>query len=329
MENKKRSIRWGAAIVLFAVVLRLGGGITMASGHVLQRPEQIVTDVHRWPNGGMCEALERPPVVVPSIPQPPQPICLPSFRGEDLSLLQFQYASGCHYRPDLQELISDKLSWDLDSTEPAVLILHTHGTESYTQTADDRYTECGNFRTRQTEYNMVALGELLTARLEAAGIRVIHDKTLHDDPSYNAAYSNARTSITEYLQMYPSIQLVLDLHRDAATDANGKQFVTSVTVDGQKIAQLMLVMGTDASGLHYPNWQANLSVALKLQAQLERQAPGITRTTTLRTSRYNQDLHSAMLLVEVGSAGNTLQQAMAAVEILAEAIIILKDGANG
>ena len=222
----------------------------------------------------------------------------------------------------------ESLRWDLDSGAPTVLILHTHGSESYTKTAGQNYAECGSFRTREADYNMVAVGEALAQKLEEAGIHVIHDRTLHDDPSYNAAYSSARASVKKYLDQYPSIQLVLDLHRDAATYADGSQFATSVTVDGEKIAQLMLVMGTDTSGLHYPNWQENLSVALKVLAQLETEAPGITRTTTLRTSRYNQDLHSAMLLVEVGSAGNTLSQAKAAVEILAEAIIALKDGAN-
>jgi stage II sporulation protein P len=71
-----------------------------------------------------------------------------------------------------------------------------------------------------------------------------------------------------------------------------------------------------------------LSVALKILALLERQVPGISRPTSLRASRYNQDLHPGMLLVEVGSSGNTLAQAKAAVDFLAEAIIQLKDGAN-
>lgn len=327
MENTKRGIRLGAAVLIFAVILRLGGGITTVSGLDLRQPETVHTSLQRWPHGGLCEALEQLPEILPDTPKPPQ--VLPTFSASDLSLLEFRYASGCNNRPDLAELIRKKLTWDLDGGEPAVLILHTHATESYTKAPGQNYTECGSFRTRQSEYNMVALGELLAQRLEAAGIRVIHDKSLHDDPSYNLAYSNARTSVQAYLEAYPSIQLVLDLHRDAATYADGTQYATSVTVEGKEIAQLMLVMGSESAGRPFPNWQENLSVALKLQVQLERLAPGVTRTTTLRTSRYNQDLHSAMLLVEVGSAGNTLEQAKAVVELLAQAIIALKDGANG
>ena len=327
MSIKKRSTRVGAAVILFAVVLRLGGGLVSASSHSLRLPEAVRTALLRWPQGGISAAAVQveptPPVQNPTAPAP-----APVFTAADLELVTMRYASGCKYRPDLETLIRAPLRWDLDCGEPTVLIVHTHGSESYTKVSGQKYSECGNFRTRNTDYNLVAVGALLAQRLEAAGIRVIHDRTLHDDPSYNAAYSSARKSVQRYLEEYPSIQLVLDLHRDAATYADGTQYATSVTVDGEKIAQLMLVMGTDSSGLHYPNWQENLSVSLKLLAQLEKLAPKITRTTTLRSSRYNQDLHPAMLLVEVGSAGNTLAQAKAAVQILADAIIQLRDGAN-
>lgn len=324
MQDRKCSIRWGAAFIIFAVILRLGGGFTTISDRILRLPQSVHMALQRWPIGGN-RVLAVQPGQQPTIPTESEPEILPTFTGQDLQLVQFRYASGCKYRPDLEELTRRSLQWDLDSGQPTVLILHTHGTEAY---SGGQYSPSGSYRTLDTEHNLVAIGQLLAQKLEAAGIGVIHDTRLHDHPSYNAAYGSARTSVEEYLAQYPSIQLVLDLHRDAASYADGSQFATSVTVDGQKIAQLMLVMGTDASGLRHPNWQENLSVALKLLVQLERIAPGVTRTTTLRTSRYNQDLHSAMLLVEVGSAGNTLQQAKAVTEILADAIIALKDGAN-
>ncbi len=325
MLERKRSIRLGAAVLVFAVVLRLGGGITTASARSLRLPRQQIT-MDRWPQGGMQAA----PPTQPTQPQPtvPVPPARPAFSAASLKLVKMRYASGCKYRPDLETLMRAPLRWDLDSGTPTVLIVHTHGCESYTRLPAEEYELCGNYRTQNGDYNMMAVGQVIAQTLEAAGIRVLHDPGLHDYPSYNAAYGNARRSVQWYLAQYPSIQLVLDLHRDAATYADGSQYATSVTVNGEKIAQLMLVPGTDASGLHYPNWQANLSVALKLLAQLEGMAPGITRTTTLRTSRYNQDLHSAMLLIEVGSAGNTLPQAKAAAKILADAIVALKDGAN-
>lgn len=325
MSIEKRSTRLGAAILIFATMLRLGGGITEASSHNLPLSEPVRTVLQRWPQGAISAAA----VQLPPTTQPPEPVVLrPVFTAAELEQLTIRYGSGCKHRPDLAALIQSPLSWDLDSGEPTVLILHSHGSECYTRVSGEDYEACGDFRTCNTEHNLVAVGDVLTQLLEAAGIRVIHDRSLHDIPSYNAAYANARKAAKAYLEEYPSIQLVLDLHRDAATYADGSQYATGVTVDGQRIAQLMLVMGSDSAGLPYPNWQENFSVALKVLAQLEQLAPGITRTTTLRASRYNQDLHPAMLLVEVGSAGNTLAQAKAAAEILAQAIIALKDGAN-
>lgn len=326
MDQKRRSTLLGAAVLIFAMMLRLGGGITVASGHTLRLPQMEITSLDRWPQGGLSALLPIP--TIPPQSAPTAPLQRPVFSGMDLEQVTMRYASGVTCRPNLESLIAAPLEWNLDNGEPAVLIVHTHGCESYTKTAGQDYKEHGNFRTRNAHYNMVAVGCLLAQRLEEAGISVIHDTICHDDPSYDDAYGKARASVKSYLEQYPSIQLVLDLHRDAATYADGSQYATGVTVDGERIAQLMLVMGTDTSGLHYPNWRENLSVALKLLVQLEKCAPGITRTTTLRTSRYNQDLHPAMLLVEVGSAGNTLSQAKAAVEYLAQAIIALKDGAN-
>jgi stage II sporulation protein P len=306
-------------------MLRLGGGITYASSHTLRLP-QPPDSLLRKAGGISRENL--PLVPRPTVPEPTQSPELPAFTAGDLTCVRMRYGSGCKYRPDLEELIRRPLSWNLDQDTPTVLILHSHGTEAYTPTPGQEYTGFGSYRTRDKAYNMVAVGESLAQALEAAGIRVIHDRTLHDDPSYNAAYPNARQALQQWLELYPDIQLVIDLHRDAATEIDGSQYATSAWVDGKEIAQLMLVMGTHSASLPHPNWEENLSVALKLLVQLERLAPGITRPTTLATSRYNQDLHPAMLLVEVGSAGNSLTQAKAAAQVLAEALIGLKLGAN-
>ena len=323
MEMKKRSTRLGAALVVFAVILRLGGGITAASAHTLGRWEREITDFCRWGAGGVSAVT----ATLPPEPSVPQPSGI-TFVKEDLAPIHMRYTTGCHYRPDLEALLLSQLSWTLDDGAPAVLILHSHGSEAFQKQPGQDYQELVNIRTQNTDYNMIAVGAYLAERLENAGIRVIHDWTMHDIPSYNNAYANARAAVESYLAQYPSIRLVLDLHRDSATNADGSLYTTGVTVDGEKIAQLMLVMGTDASGQAHPRWAENLSVALKLLAVLEKQVPGITRATSLRASRYNQDLHPAMLLVEVGSSGNTLAQAKAAAEYLAQAIIALKNGAN-
>ncbi len=325
MYKKRSSAVFGAAVILFALMLRMGGGITYASSHTLRLSQPSDTFL-RKASGISRENL--PLVPGPTVPKPTQTPELPAFTAADVSFIRMRYASNCKHRPDLEALLQEHLVWDLVQERPTVLILHSHGTEAYTPGSGEQYTPFGSYRTRDTEHNMVAVGQALTEILEEAGIRVIHDRTLHDDPSYNAAYTNSREAVQAWLAIYPGIQLVIDLHRDAATEIDGSQYATSAWVDGKEIAQLMLVMGSHSTSLPHPNWEENLSVALKLLVQLERIAPGITRTTTLRSSRYNQDLHPAMLLVEVGSAGNSLDQAKAAAQVLGEAIIALKLGTN-
>ena len=246
----------------------------------------------------------------------------PAFSVADAEAVSVYYA--CDLRPDLGALLSTPLEWDLRASEPTVLILHTHATESYTKRGED-YEESSAWRTLDENYNMLSMGEELGQLLARSGITAIHDRTLHDYPSYNGSYNDARKSIAEYLKEYPSIRLVLDLHRDAADTEDGQLRTAVDTADGP-IAQLMLVMGTDEAGLRHPEWEENLSLALKLHATLEQQCPGIMRPLVLRAQRFNQDLSTGALLVEVGAAGNTHAEALAAVRQLAQAIVALAGG---
>ena len=261
----------------------------------------------------------------PAATQPEaQEATIPVFTAEDAAGLEMRYS--CSLRPDLEELLLEPLQWDLTSGEPTVLIIHTHTTESYTRQGED-YEETSAYRTLDESYNMLSVGDALAQVLEENGITVLHDRTLHDYPSYNGSYTHARSAIAEYLAQYPSIKLVLDLHRDASGDIND-QLRTEAVVDGQTCAQLMLVMGTNASGLDHPDWETNLSLGVKLQAQLERIAPGITRPMSLRAQRFNQDMTTGSLLIEVGAAGNTHEEAVRTARVLGNAIAALAKGAN-
>ena len=188
--------------------------------------------------------------------------------------------------------------------------------------------ESSPYRTLDERYNMISIGDRVAEVLEAGGIQVIHDRSAHDHPSYNDAYDNARTAIQNCLAENPQIVLVLDLHRDALEDGEGDQVYRSVTIQGEETANLMLVMGSDTWSLPYPNWEENLALAVKLQAQLEQRYPGLCRPVKLVDSRYNQDLCPGALLVEVGMAGNTHDEALRAAELLAEGILSLAGGAN-
>lgn len=325
MFTERRSTKIGAALLIFALVLRLStGGAHALSGANLGR---LLLYLETGKVIHLPQIDPQPTETSPAPTQPPAPD-IPVFLPEDMGYIDVMYASDCYHRPALEALLQKSLSWDLQSGEPAVLIVHSHGSESYTKTLGQSYKESASYRTLDCGYNMVAVGDALQKLLEEAGITVLHDRTLHDYPSYNDSYENSREAAQEYLKQYPSIKMVLDLHRDAALNADGTQYATQATVGGVSAAQLMLVVGTNASGRYHPNWQENLATALKLQVLMENACPGITRPVVLRAQRFNHDLAPGAMIVEVGTAGNTLAQAMASVPVLAQAIIALAHGAN-
>lgn len=326
MSTEKRSTRLGAALILFAILLRLMTGDTelkKISNFGWREFFSETGKIIRLPQISVPTA----PATEPTVPAPTESAA-PFFTSGDMENVRVMYASDFSYRPDLESLLQQPLQWELRTDEPTVLILHTHGSESFTKTADQNYRETSAYRTLDCEYNVVVLGDLLQEMLEKAGITVLHDRTMHDQPSYNDSYENARNAAQEYLRQYPSIRMVLDVHRDAALKSDGTQYATSASVNGVSAAQLMLVVGSDASGRYHPQWQENLAVALKLHAELERICPGITRPLILRAQRFNHDLAQGAMIVEVGTAGNTLAQAKAAIPVLAQAIIELAGGAN-
>lgn len=281
----------------FLIYLETGRDVRFSSSHAVFSPD----------------FAESPP---PSLPEPTEPP-IPTF--SDGSAIEIYYAADKN--PDIDALLAEPLEWDLYGNEPTVLILHTHSTESYTQARED-YVEISDWRTLDEHYNMLSIGLRVEEILAENGIPVIQDRDLHDYPSYNGSYTDARKSIKEYLEEYPSIQLILDLHRDASGGENG-QMRTLASVNGQNSAQLMVVLGTN-----HENYEENLSFGLKLYAQLESQTAGIMRPLQLRAARYNQDLCSAGLLIEVGAAGNTHAEAMLAAEELGKAIVALARGTS-
>lgn len=253
----------------------------------------------------------------PTVPTGPEAVL--SFSYGDLELVSVRYH--CDYRPDLQALLASGLALDLTGDAPTVLIVHTHTTECYTGASDT----VESYRSLNQEENMLAIGDEVARVLELGGITVIHDRTVHDYPDYNSSYTAARATIRDYLERYPTIELVLDLHRDAVSTTSG-QYATAATVGGQPSAQLMMVVGTDAGGLNHPGWQDNLALALKLCVLLEQENPGICRPVSLRSQRFNMDLSAGSLLVEVGAAGNTQEEALIAANALARAILALRNG---
>lgn len=202
---------------------------------------------------------------------------------------------------------------------PQILIMHTHGSEAYTPDGADIYTATDTSRTTDEHYNMIRIGEEMKAVFERYGLEVVHDATLHDYPSYTGSYNRSLAGVQDYLDRYPTIRLVLDVHRDALIAADGTTYKTVATVNGEKVAQVMMVMGSDDGGLEHPRWQENLALAIRIQQALVDIDPSLPRPITLRSSRFNQQLTNGSLLVEVGCNGNTLQEAIAGAKLYAQA----------
>lgn len=322
MDWERRCMRLCAGVLMLAVVLRLwAGGALVPIGRALQSDEAASFLLYLQ-TGRVVRLAPEPDG--PEMFQLPDPVAkIAGFSAEDLELVELSDEPGLG--PDLGALLTAPVELTLQDGAPRVLILHSHTTESFAQTAD-RYEESSAYRTLDPGHNMIALGELVAEILESAGIGVIHDTTLHDYPSYNGSYSHAAASTKAYLEQYPTIELILDLHRDAADTPTG-QMSTSCTVGGEKAAQLMFVLGTDKR-LNHPDWEQNLSLALKLQVLLEKENPGICRSLTLSKNRYNQHLGAYALLIEIGAAGNTLEEAKIAARELAEAIAQLAQMQN-
>lgn len=202
---------------------------------------------------------------------------------------------------------------------PQILIVHTHGTESFARDGTEPYTETGTAHTTDAGYSVIRLGDEIARIFGEMGLSVLHDTTLYDYPAYDGAYDRARAGIEAVLAEHPTVQMVLDVHRDALVGADGTVYKPVLEVDGVKTAQVMLLVGTDDAGAYFPDWTEHLALAMQLQRQMDALWPDLARPITLRTARFNQQLTKGSLLVEIGSHGNTLDEALAGARLFARA----------
>ncbi len=203
--------------------------------------------------------------------------------------------------------------------DPLVLVIHTHGSESYLGNGYDFYSSDETFRSLDEEKTVVHIGEVLCDKLEALGIKTVHDKTMYDTTDFNRSYNYSREGIKKALAEYPSIRFVIDLHRDSVFDSSGKNIKPLTTLNGKECAQLMLVVGTDEGGSNHPNWRDNLTFATHLQQKMNDLYPTLARPINLRSAAFNQALTKGSVLLEVGSCGNTVEEAENAILLFAQA----------
>ena len=213
---------------------------------------------------------------------------------------------------DAAALASESFAAKLTDTAPQVLILHTHGSEAYTMPKGQEYVSTGTCRTSDTTCSVVRIGDEIASVLSAYGISVLHDRTLYDDPLYEGAYTRSLEGIEAYLEKYPSISFILDIHRDAVEDAQHRQYKL-ISQEDPNAAQISFVMGSNHDG-----WQENLKLAAAVADVIKADHPTVMRPITLRNSNYNQHKSLGSMLVEVGAAGNSLEEALNSARIFAD-----------
>ncbi len=207
-----------------------------------------------------------------------------------------------------------------DTKMPLVLIVHTHGTEAYAPDGAISVKEDFSARSENIEENVVSVGAVLAKTLRSAGVPVIHCTEMFDFVSYADAYTKSAAYIQKMVAQYPSIQYVFDVHRDALTTGNGDMIRPVTQINGEVCAQIMSVVGTNEAGAYHPHWRENLTVAVQLQKRLNDVFPSFARPINLRSATFNAQYAKGSLLLEIGAAGNSVQEARSAAYYLGETL---------
>ncbi|MBQ8250055.1 MAG: stage II sporulation protein P [Clostridia bacterium] len=312
-------------------------------------------------NTGMTETQPLPPSDIPNEEQPQNPLGEPDSDNPDitniysydysalpdgeLALIPYDLTYGSTsgevsisnttvYTPDIEAALTNEypIKTDLDAysaEEPLILIVHTHGTESYSPNGALSVTQGFLHRSSDTQANVVAVGKVMADMLNEAGIPTLHCETMHDLESYTRSYNLAADTIQKYLAEYPSIQYVFDVHRDAIVRQNGDLIRPITVINGEITAQVMLLVGTNEQGADHPDWETNFTVAAQLQDRLVTNYERFARPINIRGASFNEQFTKGSLLIEIGSAANSLEEAKNAAKYLTYSIIdMIKDNAE-
>ena len=213
---------------------------------------------------------------------------------------------------------------ETENPRKRVLIYHTHTYEAYEQTPDDPYQETEKWRTADNAHNVVRVGEELAALLRGLGIEVVHDVTAFEPPNLSSAYTRSLEMLQGRQAAGERYDLYIDLHRDAY--AESQTGPNTVSVGGVEAAKLMVLIGkgegqTSEGFDQRPDWEANLAIAQTMTDCLNAQADGLCRDVCLKSGRFNQHVAVGCVLVEAGNNRNTLEEVLAAMPYLADAVL--------
>lgn len=255
------------------------------------------------------QAMERSTFLLDTEGHDAQAIVLPPHIQIEIQAIQ-QEQSQQDYRP----AVATGEGW-------RVAFYHTHSREAYAQDPQHPYQETETWRSADTNFNILAVGERATTLLNEYGIATVQDRTDHEPPRHGTAYVRSLETARRLVEENPPMQLMIDMHRDAYIEGEPR----AVDVNGVSMAPMLFVIGTgEGSGENTfsekPNWQENYKLALALTEQINQIAPGLCKPPSVRTGRYNQHVSESAVLVEIGHNENALDEAMRSGEVLAQAI---------
>ncbi len=203
---------------------------------------------------------------------------------------------------------------------PLVGIYHTHDYEAYISEFPDLTVSTDQDLRLIASYDhskrtIVDIGAILARRLRDLGVTTVHAPFKHQELGYDYAYQSSRATARQILREAPTVKVLMDLHRDGNMDLDSTTYV-----DGLPVARVRCVIGAREDLTH---WQENLAFCNALMAKMEEANPGITLPTLTPQARYNQDLLPGAILLEIGNALNTFEEAERAVYHLADALVEL------
>lgn len=224
------------------------------------------------------------------------------------------------YGVDISDMLNKTPDIDMKKGGPKVLITHTHATEAYAEADSEVYDITASDRSEDSEKNVVRIGTELASVLNERGIETLHDTVLHDVPSFNGSYAHSLSTVNEYLSKHPTIQIVFDIHRDSIVYDDNTKAKVMTNINGKNAAQLMFVVGTDEKGLYNPDWRENIKTAIHFQKEISNKYPKLMRHINLRKERFNGHTTHASMIIEVGTSGNTLDEALYSIQLAGECI---------
>ena len=328
-NKQKNTLYYTTVAILLVIIAVMLGRIIGASRPTTQnagqevQQEGVVQSAGKWLVSNYLNPLriflcEVPIVYGHGLDQLPEPDLEQTEFDEGIDI-QFEVSREIQIEIEkLKEEQSDTPFTITGGGEPNVLIYHTHTTEAFRQEEGKEYKENGEYRTKEEDKNIVGVGNLLAEELSKYGFNVIHDKTDHEPPKLSTAYNRSLETMLKYQKEYPSIQLFIDLHRDAANVETAQDDV--VEIDGKRCARVMCVVGTGDKYNDKPNWKSNYQLATLVTDELNSMCENFARPIRVKTGRYNQHMSDTSLLIEVGHNANTLQEAKNSIPYIAKAI---------